>query len=265
MKPSFWQVARRPKWIGGLAIALLLAVLFALFGNWQLSRSVRVTPSDTNLDQVVALDELADPAASFLDVQADRRVSATVWIHPSTCVVIANRNQLLDDGTTKPGFWTVFDAVRTVDSTEAEHVAIASAFFETFDEASVYCSKVSSSGLAFDTPVDVVGRYEPSEVPKAREVADSNLFESLSVEQLINIWPLKQPQVYSGFVISEQIIAKHLAESGEAIKIGIRKSQTELNLLSAFYAIEWILFSGFALFLWGRLVQDERKRIEGEG
>jgi hypothetical protein len=70
--------------------------------------------------------------------------------------------------------------------------------------------------------------------------------------------------VYPGFVISESTLVGPLAEGGEPIKIGIRKSQTEVNLLNAFYAIEWVLFAGFAVFLWGRLVQDERKRLETE-
>ncbi|MFM5904147.1 MAG: SURF1 family cytochrome oxidase biogenesis protein [Microbacteriaceae bacterium] len=262
MKPSFWQVARRPKWIAGLAIALMIAVLFALFGNWQLSRSIRVTTANTDLDKVVTLEDLADTSSSFLDVQADRRVSTTVWIDPGSCVVIANRNQLLDDANTKPGFWAVLHATIQKDTAETEHIVVASAFFENTDDASAYCAEVAKSGLAFDTPIDLTGRYEPSEVAKARPVAGVNLFESLSVEQLINVWPLTQPKVYSGFIISDRVIAAHLAAAGEPIKIGVRKSQTELNLLSAFYAIEWILFSGFAVFMWGRLVQDERKRLE---
>ena len=29
-----------------------------------------------------------------------------------------------------------------------------------------------------------------------------------------------------------------------------------LNLLNVFYAVEWELFAGFAIFLWYRLVKD---------
>jgi hypothetical protein len=29
-----------------------------------------------------------------------------------------------------------------------------------------------------------------------------------------------------------------------------------INWLSAFYAAEWVLFAGFAVFLWGRTVKD---------
>ena len=261
MKPSFWQVARQPKWLGGLALAIVVAVLFSLFGNWQLSRSIRVTTDDTTLATTMPLEKLATVGKPFIEPQADRRVSATLWVNPSRCAVIANRQQLLADGSTVQGFWTVFDTIDEL-SKNANHLLVASAFFKTSDEASAACSNAIRGALAFDTDVAIVGRYEPSEVPQRQRVSAVELFDSLSVEQLINFWPLETPKVYPGFVISERMLAPQLAEGGEPIKIGIRKSQTELNLLNAFYAIEWVLFAGFAIFLWGRLVQDERTRLE---
>ena len=37
--PTFFQVARRPKWIGALVISLAVAAVFAAFGQWQLERT----------------------------------------------------------------------------------------------------------------------------------------------------------------------------------------------------------------------------------
>jgi hypothetical protein len=37
-------------------------------------------------------------------------------------------------------------------------------------------------------------------------------------------------------------------------------AQTELNWLNIFYAAEWIIFAGFAVFLWYRLVKDAKQR-----
>ena len=36
-----------------------------------------------------------------------------------------------------------------------------------------------------------------------------------------------------------------------------------INWLTLFYAAEWVLFAGFAIFLWGRTVKDavERERL----
>jgi hypothetical protein len=39
-----------------------------------------------------------------------------------------------------------------------------------------------------------------------------------------------------------------------------------LNWLNVFYAVEWVVFAGFAIFLWYRLVRDavEREREAAE-
>ena len=43
-----------------------------------------------------------------------------------------------------------------------------------------------------------------------------------------------------------------------------RSQQTELNWLNIFYAAEWIIFAGFAVFLWYRLVKDAKEREDEE-
>jgi hypothetical protein len=37
-----------------------------------------------------------------------------------------------------------------------------------------------------------------------------------------------------------------------------------VNLLNVFYAIEWVVFAGFAIFLWYRLVRDTWEREQEE-
>jgi hypothetical protein len=204
------------------------------------------------------LEEVAELGKPFLEVQADRLVSAGVFISNSNCAVVEGRQQLLEDGSTKPGYWVVFDSINA----DQVHILIAAAFYEAKDAALAACRKGPS--LDFDTATALVGRYEPSEAPSMRLSQAAPLFASLSVEQLINFWPLEKPKVYPGFVVSEQALYGAKDTTAESIVIGVRQTQTELNWLSAFYAAEWIIFSGFALFLWGRLVQDERKRIEGD-
>jgi surfeit locus 1 family protein len=38
----------------------------------------------------------------------------------------------------------------------------------------------------------------------------------------------------------------------------------QLNLLNVFYAIEWVIFGGFAIYLWYRLVRDAVERDDEE-
>jgi hypothetical protein len=65
---------------------------------------------------------------------------------------------------------------------------------------------------------------------------------------------------YAGFVIVQKPVF-----NGEKIVIGNNPGSTIFNWLTAFYAVEWILFAGFAVFLWGRLVKDELIRETSEG
>ena len=39
--------------------------------------------------------------------------------------------------------------------------------------------------------------------------------------------------------------------------------EVSLNLLNVFYAAEWVIFAGFAVFLWWRLVRDEWEKEHG--
>jgi surfeit locus 1 family protein len=41
-------------------------------------------------------------------------------------------------------------------------------------------------------------------------------------------------------------------------------SDVEVNLLNIFYAVEWVVFAGFAIFLWYRLVRDAWEREQDE-
>ena len=57
--------------------------------------------------------------------------------------------------------------------------------------------------------------------------------------------------VYSGYVVADE------APSGlETIYSPPPKTEVSLNLLNVFYAVEWVIFAGFAVFLWYRLVKD---------
>lgn len=56
---SWYQVARRPKWIGGLFLALAIAAIFALLGQWQLERSFTTVEPVQENEPVLNLLEVA--------------------------------------------------------------------------------------------------------------------------------------------------------------------------------------------------------------
>ena len=252
-KPTFFRVATRPKWVGGLLLALAVAAVFAAFAQWQADRSFRFVPKTPTNQTMVPPQDLAKTSSAFLASHADRPVSVEATSISGQCFVIANRIQLIEGGGGKTGFWVVRPAI----TAEGKFVTLALGWFATEDESRSECAAVKKSPeiTALQT---FRGLYEPSEEPT---VSNGVRFETLSVEQLINQPGLsEQLDAYPGFVIVHK--PEHL---GEPILIGANPGETVFNWLTAFYAAEWILFAGSAIFLWGRLVQDEVNRQRREG
>lgn len=252
-KPTFFSVARRAKWIGALALALAVAAAFAGMAQWQADRTFRYVPKAPVDLPMVPLTQLAETSSPFLAPQADRLVSVEATPIPDQCYVVANRIQLDGEGNSKTGFWIVRPAI----TAEGKLVTLAFGWFATESESASRCNEITSSPQL--TVLQTFrGLYEPSEEPKA---STGSKFESLSVEQFIN-----QPGVpdtfdaFAGFVIVQK--PEHL---GEPILIGNNPGETVFNWLTAFYAAEWALFAGFAIFLWARLVKDEVNRENREG
>ena len=267
MRPSFLRVATKPKWLGALALALAAAALFASLGQWQLSRSIRVTSDPSAIETVTPLVELTAHGQPFKTDQADRQIVHTVRLLTNNCFVISDRRQLRPDGSID-GFWVMTDSVDTLGA----HLFLAHGFTPQAASARKACEiLVKTSPDMAKTFVTVLGRYEPTE-EVARQIGGSTgvtaqqaqtwgevkAFESVSIPQLINVASPKPIAAYAGFVILRSSGVTPLIEP---IIIGLNKHDSQLNLLSAFYFLEWMLFAGFAVFLWWRLVQDERNRL----
>lgn len=233
MTQSFAKVALTPKWLGALALALALAAIFAVLGQWQLSRALTTTAKPVTTTTAIALDELSSPGSGFKTVFTNRIV--TTEITEAVAVGrVAGRKQQGNEG-----YWSV--AVVTVK--DGSYLVIA----YDFGPETEVTNQPPQSG-------QITGRYLPSEVP---EPATGGVFQSLSTEQAINSAGLTAGPTYRGIVALT-------TGPGTPIIIEQEQPRTEINILNAFYAIEWVLFAGFAVFLWWRLVQDERLGLRGE-
>jgi len=253
-KPTFLRVAIRPKWVGALLIALAVAAAFAGFAQWQADRTFRYVPKAPVDVPLVPLSDLAETSSPFLATQADRRVSVEATPIPGQCYVIANRVQLVGAQESETGSWLVLPAL----TAEEKLVTLAFGWFASQTLAESRCEIIKSSTFGSEAPLTFTGVYQPSEEPKP---STGIVFESLSVEQVIN-----QPGIadevdaFAGFVIVQKP-----ATVGDAILIGNNPGETTFNWLTAFYAAEWALFAGFAIYLWARLVKDEVNRQNREG
>ena len=256
-----WSVARRPRWIAALALALVVAAVFAGLSQWQLARSYTtgaVLTRDT--ETVVPLASLASPQSPVTDVSNGHIVRTTgVW-NAGDYVIVSDR---LNDGVA--GYWVVghFSAVQpTADSTNAllsGSVGLAVAVGWAKDRSGASSALSQLRNTTAGQSVTITGRYFPGEGPQDSNFEKSEL-STMSPGQLINVWRTADAAgVYGGYLVAASSPAGLVT-----IDSPIPSTDIELNLLNIFYAIEWVVFAGFAIFLWFRLVKDAWEREEEE-
>ena len=221
---GFWRVAVRPKFIAGFLISLLAAAAFSLLGQWQLDRSLTKDQTAAEIQKVVTVEVM-------LDVQ--------------NVFIVGGR---LQDG--KEVFWLL------VNSREATGKSLTLAIGQSDSllkvEAARFELKNSMTAQAF---LPVRGYWLPTEAPLAIDKANPYLLQSVSTAQLINLYSPEKPLAsYTDFLVAEGFAASLSPKLGEID--AVLEPAPAINWLSVFYAAEWILFAGFALFLWGRTVKD---------
>jgi surfeit locus 1 family protein len=251
--PTFFKVATRPKWVGALLIALAVAAIFASLAQWQADRTYRYIPKAPAVQTSIKLADLAKSSDVFHANQVDRLVELQATPIPGVAYVVTDRIQLDGKGSSKNGYWLI----RPATTDEGKFVILALGWYATQEEAANKAAEFKN--IAEDMALHPYrGIYEPSEDPRP---ADGLVFKTLSVAQLVNQPNLPNDiDAYAGFVIVQEP-----SEYGEAILIGQNPGSTVFNWLTAFYAVEWSLFAGFAVFLWARLVKDEVIRRNSEG
>ena len=235
----FWTTARRPKWIGALVLALAIAASFALLGQWQLERSFEggeVTEEQT--ETVVPLDSIAVPQEPMMSAATGQRVVVQGTFVPRDFLVLSGRSNHAD-----PGYWVVGHLV----TTNGASLAVALGWAETEDAAASAVDQLSTV-----TPGgEFGGRYLPTESPQQSDF-EAGVRSALAVSELINIWEQEPDGVYGGYLVLAD------APAGlEVIDSPPPVTEVSLNLLNVFYAVEWVIFAGFAVFLWYRLVRDD--------
>jgi len=246
---SFWQVARRPRWIAALLLVLAVAAAFAYLGRWQLERSIAAgTVNTIDTETPVPLASVAEPGVPVLAEAYARVVDTAGAYDPEGFVVLEGR---LQHGET--GYWLVGRFV-TAQSGPVS-LAVALGWAESREDADAAAEEVAAEASSAAVPLR--GRYLPSESPRFEDALEGRR-AALAVADLINAWPGYTGEVYAGYLIAAE------APAGlEAIDAPPPLPEQQVNLLNLFYAIEWIVFAGFAVYLWWRLVKDEVEKRAG--
>jgi surfeit locus 1 family protein len=236
--PTVWQIARRPRWIAALILALAIAGGFAALGQWQLERSFEsAAPREEQTEVVVPLDTVSQPQHFVPDSATGQLVSVDATFVAGDYVVLSDR--INDAG---PGYWVVGHAV----TAEGASLAVALGWAPSPDAAADAIRTLEVSA----PDGTLTGRYLPTESP-AESDFETGIRSTMAVPELINLWATPPNGVYGGYLISGGAVA-----GLDAIDAPAPDSEVSLNLLNVFYAIEWVIFAGFAIFLWYRLVKD---------
>lgn len=254
--PTWSKVARRPKWIFGLFLALAIAAVFALLGQWQLERSfTEVEPEDLSQAPLVLI-ESEKPGAPLTAIAANKRVKAELMLDTQNVFIVANRLQRTDDEVVS-GYWVIANSgVLLEDGESTASLSVGIGFAESLSIAETARAELMQS-IQPQAFLEQTGRYLQTEGPVAlTDPAKPYLLESFSLAQLVNLYKGDGAQSLAGFMVLD-------SEPGfglQTIVIAPPEAGTQVNWLTLFYALEWALFAGFAVFLWWRLVEDARIR-----
>jgi surfeit locus 1 family protein len=167
-------------------------------------------------------------------------VSTSGTLVPGDFVILSDRFNGPD-----LGWWVVGH----VETDEGPDLAVALGWAPTERAA----EKAVAELEGVDRPIAITGRYLPSEAPQDSDFESKR--SSMSVAALINLWADAPDSVYAGYVVSAEPAA-----GLEAIESPAPDGEVSLNWLNLFYAAEWVIFAGFAVFLWWRLVKDAWER-----
>jgi cytochrome oxidase assembly protein ShyY1 len=243
MAPTFWQLARKPKWVAGFFAAAAVAVIFAVLMQWQLERTFNVVGIDPVENAAVPLSELTQPGPLAENVY-DRSATAKVKLDPVNSFVVQDRLQLVGDEPVR-GYWLITNSY-----VDGASLTLAVGFSEDLAEIQQAQSRLEAKEF------EITGYLQPTEAPESK--TDGGLLQSLSLAQLINLYSSDEIVSYPVFIILQEGIDVGL----ETISISIRQQEIQINWLTAFYAVEWAFFIVAAFYIWWRLVRDEQLRIQ---
>ncbi|MGX5696487.1 SURF1 family protein [Agromyces soli] len=249
----------RPRWIAALVAALAVAAGFALLGQWQVERAVeQATVVERPTEEVQPLAGLVEPYAPTPQAATGQMVEVQGRFVPGDTVLVDGR---LNEG--ESGTWVVAHLEVEGAPEGGLPIALGWAADRADAERAMADFEASIARDADGAPVTVVGRFLPSEAPMTpADDADPFEMKTVAVAQLVNLWADYDGRpAYFGYVTAKQPVA-----GLEAIHSPPPEQEVELNWLNVFYAVEWAVFAGFAIYLWYRLVKDavERERDSAE-
>jgi len=243
--PTLREVMLRGRWIGMLLFCLVVAGVFAWLGQWQLERAIETDPPAPGAtEQVQPLTETVQPGEYLPEPVVGQRVeTAGTWV-PGDFLVVSDR---FNEGV--EGYW-VTGQLRVAERTS---IAVAVGWAPDRESADAAVARLDAD---VDTAVEISGRLISDEGPAVPPHDDPQRVERMSTAALLGFWhDTDQLDVYRPY------LASSVALGGlEDIASPAPAEQSPINWLNIFYAAEWVIFAGFAFYLWYRLAKDAWER-----
>ncbi|MDX2377242.1 SURF1 family protein [Microbacterium sp. LRZ72] len=254
----------RPRWLALLALSLLVAAAFAWLGQWQLDRAIDTDPPPPGAtEEVQPLAEVIEPGAYLPEPLVGQQVEAGGFWVPGDFVVIDSR---YNDGV--EGYW-VTGQLRIGEpdpgftpedgSIEPTSLAVAIGWAPTRADAEAAASALDEH--AAGAYASVTGRLISDEGPGLPPAgADPHVMTRMSPAALLGVW-----HDIEGLDVYRPYLAALAPDAGVAPQAGVDldpiaswapEAASPVNWLNVFYAIEWVVFAGFAFYLWYRLARD---------
>lgn len=252
-EPTLGQVMRRPLWILALLLALAVAGGFAWLGQWQMGIAVRT------MDQEVLDTETVRPLADVSDLAKGVTEDAAGVVVEVSGELVSGDYRVVSprENAGETGAWVVGHLV--TQNPEAAHLAVALGWAPT-EEAAAEKIPTLDANPDLVTEQMLEGRYMPPEGPTIpKPDADPQAMHTMIPAHFANVWSGVDAPVYSGYLVlhPDGATADALAEAGlDTIDSVPPLPPEKVNWLNVFYAIEWVVFAGFAVFFWFRLTRD---------
>lgn len=264
-RSDYLRAALTPRLVGIFVLLLAAALVCVRLGAWQLDRAAirgaakaEAAHAATLAADPVPLAEVLHPQTTFTAAELARTVEVTgtyrpdqqvlvpgreVDGHPATLVVTALWvTEGPDAGAMLPVLrgWVPADAIRTDGRAEPADAATA-ALLRVPEGVQRVTGHLGASEAAVSTayPEGMVG--------------------AISSAQLANLWG---GPTFSGYLVE-------FTQNPDGTRFTVAPSglphapppamaqETGMNIQNLAYAVEWVIFGGFAMFLWWRMLRDE--------
>jgi cytochrome oxidase assembly protein ShyY1 len=239
------RTALQPRWLLLLAAVLVVCAGFGWLGSWQLgvakARGQAEAVTERKNQQVVPIDDVLQPQRSFTAAADGRRVRTVGTYDPSKQVLVSGRVQPGRDGVV--GWWVV-GALRTE---RQAWLPVVRGWVRTPDDPAAAATSAPSG------TVTVEGVLQPDESPPDVALPDGQL-ATLDAADLVNRWGTP---IYNGFLVATRQQADVPGAGPQPEPVPPPAPQPHgIAWRNAAYAVQWWVFAGFALVMWGKMVQQ---------